>query len=192
MTFNNYRKHLWFLKDSVIKDIDTLNMEARGKNDNIYFFNYKKYNYDFIVWKLNNLGNLNLEEITFNQDFQLGNIPFKTYEVIDKNDSLPLITYLLGAGFNNSLKILIDRMPHPVKLLTSNNYKGFFGEVNKIILSDKVNGKDKYIIKLEYFPKPIMNLFLVFKKNDFYYIVIINSTEYFSESIINIFNFDIL
>jgi len=103
------------------------------------------------------------------------------------NKRVPALRYG-ERGYNfKKIKINVDNKSNISSLnITGKNYKGFFGEVNRLSMS---NQDDKHYVFIDNIPKMDI-LFLVVNKSNKFYIIIISCNKKFDKDIFNILNLD--
>ena len=105
----------------------------------------------------------------------------------DENKSLPHIESRIAFEFTNSkMDVNLDYGTEVYKTIDTINYKGFFGKVNIMSLTDK-NGKTQMLLKYKY---PKKTLFLLYKTKQSFIVIRVNCNhdEAINENVINFFN----
>ena len=128
---------------------------------------------------------LNIRKVYFAKDVNLNSF-LDDYFGVEYNKHLyPLpetyISYELP--FNNSLKVNLDENCIIKKRIEGKNYRGFFGEILKMSLS---NSQGKQLVLFDYKEGVTPTLFILYKHQGRFLVIIINSKEKFDESIIKI------
>lgn len=181
---NNYKPYLWIIKDSVKKDIDTnIFVSFHREKDILTFYNYK-HQYYISIWDFKNLNKVALRKISINRNVNLDTVKFNSSETLNAKSN-PEYTIRFGPFFKNSINVNIDNLSKIEKTFETSNYKGFYGTINKMSLSDE-DGKHQVIIEYNHSKTPFELLF--YKGHNGFYLITIDSEKPFDESIIKIFN----
>jgi len=181
---DNFKPYLWVFKDSVKKDIDTnLFVSFNRDRDILSFYNYK-HKYYVSIWDFKNLKEVSLNKISINRNSNLNDVKFNSYETLNAKSN-PEITVKFGSFFKKSLNVNIDEFSKVEKTFETNNYKGFYGTINKMSLSDE-DGNNQVIIEYAQSQTPFELLF--YKGHQGFYLIMIDSKKPFDEDIIKIFN----
>ncbi|MEI8202172.1 MAG: hypothetical protein WCH34_04120 [Bacteroidota bacterium] len=180
----NYNRYIWIFNDSTKANVDTFDFVGHVKKNNI-LYTYKLKNTYILVWEFIDLSSIDLNKVVINKNINLDELKFYYGEIWNK-DLLPLpkITVKYNLPFENIFEINLDENSKISKIINANNYKGFYGDISKMSLSNK---KREYLILFDYrYHQP--TLFLSYKGHNSFFIIIINSENLFDESIINILN----
>lgn len=182
--WQTYKQYMWIFKDSVKSDIDTNLCYSYLKKRDVYNnFHYKSI-YNIIVWEFKDLSICEFKKETINQSINLDDIKFGSGEILNKKSDLE-ITIKYGFSFNSCLNVNLDQYSKIERNFEGANYKGFYGTINKMSLSD---GKGEHQILLDYTKGQTPTVLLLYKGHHSFYFVLINSEKPFDESIINILN----
>jgi len=177
--------YLWLFNDSVKADLDTMYTIGHvRKSDTYYHYLYKK-NVCISIFEYKALMFLNIHKVTFAEDIKIDSF-FDDYIGVEYNKHLyPLPeTYInFELPFNNSLNVNFDENCIIKKKIEGKNYRGFFGEILKMSLS---NSQNKHLVLFDYKEGVTQTLFLLYKHQGRFLVIIINSKESFDESIIKI------
>ncbi|MDP4228150.1 MAG: hypothetical protein Q8910_17480, partial [Bacteroidota bacterium] len=114
----------------------------------------------------------------------LDDVKFSSGEILNK-DSDPEITIKYGFSFKNTMNVNLDKYSHLDKDVTGSNYRGFYGTVNEMSLSDV---KGRHFIIFDYKSAKEPTLFLFYKGHHGFFVIVINSKIPFDEHIIKILN----
>jgi len=190
------KQYMWIFKDSAINSLVNppqkfLCYSAVKKRDVHNVFHYFHHDiYTVIIWEFKDLGNTDLNKVAVNSNVNLSNIKFHSGEILHSDSSTP-ITINYGFAFHNALNINLDSYSKIDGTFEGANYKGFYGKINKMSFSDD---QGKHQIIFDYTPKPYKTsfsptVFLLYKRRQSFYVIIINSKHPFKDaSIINILN----
>jgi hypothetical protein len=184
--WETYKQYLWLFKDSVKNEIDTNFSSSFVQKKDIYNnFHYKK-DFNIVLWEFKDLYEVDLENAKINQDVNLEDIKFSSGDILNKGSDLE-ISIKDGFTFNHTMNLNMDSYSKIEKRIEGENYKGFYGTVNKMSLSDQTEGHQ---ILLNYMDGLAPTLFLFYKGHHSFYIIIINrlETKPFDESIIDELN----
>jgi len=179
------QKYLWLFNDSVKADLDTMcTIGHVRKSDTYYDYMYKKKVY-ISIFEYKALMFLNIHKVTFAKDVNMNSF-FDDYFGVEYNMNLyptPETYINFELPFNNSLKVNLDENCIIKKRIEGKNYRGFFGEIFKMSLS---NSQGKKLVLFDYKEGVTQTLFLVYKYQGRFLVILINSKEKFDESIIKI------
>jgi len=177
--------YLWLFNDSIKTDLDTMcTIGHVRRSDTYYDYMYKKKVY-ISIFEYQELMFLNIHNVSFAEDVNLNSF-LDDFFGEEYNMSLyptpeTYISYELP--FNNSLKVNFDENCIIKKRIEGKNYRGFFGEILKMSLS---NSQGKHLVLFDYKEGVTQTLFLLYKHQGRFLVIIINSKENFDESIIKI------
>ncbi|MBC8014908.1 MAG: hypothetical protein H7X79_04100 [Sporomusaceae bacterium] len=179
----DYEPYMWIFNDSVKNDIDTNRFVSSIKERDL-LFQYLLYSgYRVGVWEFKDLNHVELEEISINNNVDLSKVNIIPREVINYKAS-PEINIELGFKFNHAIGLNIDNRSTIITPIETPKYKGFYGIVNKLSLSD---GQGKHLIIFDYPDGPRPMVFLFYRTSKGFYIIYIDSiNEPFDASIIHL------
>lgn len=182
---HNYKPYLWIFNDSVRNDVDTnIFVGSIRERDVLYQYILKK-KYHVSVWEFKDLSEIKLNEIPINSNVDLSKVSIIPYELLNKNES-PEITVELGFSFSGLISLSIDEQSKITKFIETPKYRGFYGVVHKLSLS---NEKGKHLILFDYPSGNEPTVFLLYKTSSAFYVVFINSKNVpFDEDIIKLLN----
>ena len=187
------KQYLWIFKDTAKRKIDTRLCYSLVKKRDIYnHFVYNctindfqiKCDYGIIVWEFKDLNKAELKDLYFNQNVNLDFIKFRAGETLNKKSDLE-ITVKFRSAFNNIMDINLDEYSKIERKFEGKNYKGFYGSINKMSLS---NEKGEHQIILNYTEGLTPTVLLLYKGHQSFFLIMINSKNSFDESVINILN----
>ncbi len=178
------KQYTWILKDSVKNELNT-GFSYVQRRDVYTYFRYDDIN-SVHVWDFKDLNKLDLRNISFNEKIALNKVEFRSGEIMNKRDYLE-IHNKYGSSFNNGLNVNLDECSNIERTFETDNYKGFYGSLNRLSLSNKLG---EHQIIFDYSFGIIPTVFLLYKGHESFFVIIINSEEPFDESIINILNLD--
>jgi hypothetical protein len=175
------------LADSTKMGVDTLS--AGGwvrKTDNInrcvYYIKKKKIY--VAIWEIRALSVVNLKTIKFNAGFRLSNYKYESGELLDKG-SMRETFVNFGPFFKDTINFDLDDNSKIYTMIEKENYRGFYGLVKKMAFE---NEKRDFLALIDYPDGARPILFLTYKANDSFYIIMINADVPFDESIIKMLN----
>jgi hypothetical protein len=183
MDNKTYKQYMWILKDSVINDIDTLGFSFVEKNDVCNLLHYKCFIdtinnertincwYAIKVWEFKNLTNIDLYKVSINTNANVST-ELPSAEILNAEGGLP-ITVKDNFEFNgNSMSINLDKDSKLISEFDSSNYKGFYGIVNRLSLSDE-NNHDQIIFSYAKDQNPVV--FFLYKGHESFYLISVNA-----------------
>ena len=199
--WKKWKEYTFLFNDSVIQNVDTfLACSDVARNDVFTNFHYisndsersmsgkflnnpKDNAYNVVFWEFKKLAKINIADINFRLNQNLGLLKLKRGEILNsKSDQRVAIHY----GFEyKSMNINLDSNSKIDKFISGRKYKGFIGSVTRMSFS---NENEKHEIFLDYVPHQKQVLFLVYKSNQRFFIIIIDSYKYLNENIIEILN----
>lgn len=195
--FGNYKKYLWLINDTVKNDIDTFLCVGEVRDRDLYY-SYKLNNIFIGVWEFKDLKNIDLKNISLKNGIDLSDFKLTSGEDLNVKDNwVPKISVRHELPFNNSLNINLNSKSQIHKYINAENYKGFFGTINKLSFSNRVGehlillnyGNNVYEDLRDFENGTEKTLFLMYKTKVSFYVIFVNSSEPFDENVINIFNF---
>lgn len=183
--WETHMNYYWIFKDSVKSEINSDFSYSYVKESDVYNdYHYK--NYSIILWEFEDLGIDEVNEAIFNEGLTIDKTSFRSGEILNKNSDLE-IAVKYGFSFENGIKINLDENSSIDKKLNGDCYQGFLGHISKLSLS---NNNDEHQIILNYTEGITPSIFLIYEKNEKFYLIIINSRKQLEEDIINILNLD--
>ena len=186
------KDYMWIFKDSVKKDIDTTFYFSWVKKRDIYNHFIYKGHYFITLWDFKDLYPLDLDDVIINSKVSLDELDTSDGkgEVLNSKSS-PKIAIRFGRTFHNKIKINLDNNSDILKRIEKENYKGFYGIVNKMTFS---NGSNEDCIQFLYPKGKEQTLLLLCKRNPEVYLIIIESQDSinykFDENILNILDLE--
>lgn len=181
----NYKPYLWIFNDSVKSQVDTNRFVGSVRERDILYQYILENKYYVSIWEFKDLSEVKLNEVSISDKVNLGSVNIIPREVINAKAS-PEINIELGFSFNHSVSLNIDKHSEIIKTIETTAYKGFYGLVNKLSLS---NEKGKHLIVFDYPGGNEPTLFLLYKTSAGFYVVFINSKNVpFDESILKLLN----
>lgn len=190
--WNKSKEYMWIFKDSVKKDIDTtISFSWIKKRDICNDFIYKGH-YLITLWDFKDLYSLDLDDVIINSNVTINDIDISggKGEILNSKSS-PKTVVKFGKTFHTKIKISLDASSTILKNISSNNYKGFYGIVNKMSFT---NESDDDYIQFIYPDGKIPTVFLAYKNKSGLYLIIIesnNNTNFkFDETILDILDIE--
>ncbi|MCG3164833.1 MAG: hypothetical protein POELPBGB_00592 [Bacteroidia bacterium] len=186
VNIGDYKRCFGIFKDSIKNDIDTL--RAIGlvtTKDYLYKYVYNK-EYYISIWEFKDLNSVKLGKVKINLGVDLSKEEIRFGEVLDKKLN-PEIPTKFGFNFRDSLNVNISKYATIEKTFETTNYKGFYGVVDRMSLTDK-NGKTQVLFNFIEGQTPI--LIILYKLNEKFYFISVDSKnrQSFDLSIIKILN----
>jgi hypothetical protein len=191
--FKNYKDYTWLFEESIIKNIDSVFfVRCIRKSDNLYMYNLRNVktndtihqDYQVLIWEIKPLQELDLHESRFNENVNLSECIVFPGEVLNSK-STPQIKVKFKLNFNNTLNIDLNENSKIKKNIESTDYKGFYGEINKLSLS---NNEGENIIVIDNGIENIYSLFLLYKHHGRFFLIDLTSDKEFSETRIDLLN----
>jgi len=180
-----YKKYTFLLKDSVSSNLDWFgNSSEVGYNDVCNSFRTKD-SIRIIIWDFKNLAKIDLKDVKFTQDVNLDTLEFSRGDILFAKSDIP-VTVEYGFSFDNALVINTDQYCTILSHIEKDNYRGFFGRINKLSLSNGIT--NKHLILFNYKERQTPALFLLYKGHQSFYLILIDSKKPIDEKIINILN----
>jgi hypothetical protein len=178
-------QYLWIFTDSAANNLDTIVTVGHvRKSDTYYHYLYKRKT-SILIFEYKELMFLNIKNVSLakgvNFDKFLDDFSGEEYNMNLYPDPETYINFKLP--FNNSLNVNLDNNSIIKKRIEGKNYRGFFGDVFKMSLS---NAQGKQLVLFDYKREATPTLFLLYKHQGRFLVIIINSEEKFDESIIKI------
>lgn len=199
MSNTRWKEYAYFFKDSIFQDVDTFAYSYVMKRDIYNVFNYKPNSvgkniydrticlpgdtmYSFVIWEFKDLSNVKLNDIEINSDVDLSQLVIKDGEVLESKSELPVSIHS-GFEFHN-MNVNLDEKSILIRKIKGANYKGFYGILNRLSLSNE-NGDHE--IFFDFLPKR-PSVLLLYKSRKSFFVILINSTIPFDENIIKVLN----
>lgn len=170
---DDYEPYMWVFQDSVRKDVDTSFFVGHIRERDILYQYRFKNKYLVSIWELKDLNKIQLAQIPINSNVDFSDVQISPSESLNKGVS-PEITIELGFLLNSTISLNIDNNSKIIKTIETPTYRGFYGEVNKLSVS---NEKGKHIILLDYPKENPSAVFLFYKTARSFYIIFIKAKE---------------
>lgn len=181
--FDHGKRYLWLFNDSTKSEIDTLLSYGFVKENNkLFSYQYKK-DYHIYIWEFNDLRIAELNKISINKNINFSYMKFDSGLILDKDN--PKIITKKDLIFNDKLLVYLNEKSCIIDTISSTNYKGFYGNINKMYFS---NESDENLILFDYGVKIQPAIFLLYKGNNSFYMLLITSNKELDKKIINILN----
>lgn len=177
---------MWVLKDSAKTDIDTNFCYSYAKKRDVYNNFAYKDTYNVMVWEFKDLANAELKKATIYRNVNFDDVKFDSGEILNKGNDLE-ITINYGFVFNDAMNVNLDKYSKIQRDISGPNYKGFYGSINKMSLS---NEKGEHQIISDFTTELTPALFLFYKGRQSFFIIMIYSDKPFDENIIKILNLE--
>lgn len=178
------KQYTWIFRDSIKTDIDPNICGSYVKRRDIYNSYLYKRTYSIIVWEFKDLDLAKLNKTAVYENVDLDDVKFSSGEILNRHSD-PEITIKYGFSFKNTMNVNLDKYSHLEKSIIGSNYKGFYGTINEMSLSDE-NGRHFIIFDYQSAKEP--TLFLFYKGHHGFFVIVINSKIPFDERIIKILN----
>lgn len=180
-----YKPYLWILNDSVKNDVETDKFAGFIRKRDILYEYVLKSHFHVSIWEFKDLSKISLNEVAVNSNIDLSEVRIMPYELLNKRAN-PEITIELGFSFNGSVSLNIGKQTKVIKSIDTPKYKGFYGLVNKLSLSNETG---KHLIVFDYPSGNEPTVFLFYKSEKGFYVIFINSRNVpFDEHIIKLLN----
>jgi hypothetical protein len=183
--WNMYNKYTYLLKDSVKNNLDYLFCSSEVGYNDVNTSIWTKDSVRISVWEFNELKDVDLKQVQFREDVNLESLRFNRGVILDsKSDMNTTVEY--GFTFDNSLVVSLDQYSKIQTRFEEKNYRGFFGYINKLSLSNGIT--HKHYILLNYALQVSPALVLFYKDNKGFYMIIVDSKKGMDEKIIRVLN----
>ncbi len=135
------------------------------------------------IWKFDKFENIHLSNIKFRLKQDLRDIKPERGEVIDaESDARSVIAY----GYNYKTIIVNTDQESKIRdFISDKHYKGFIGSFNRISLSNEAEKNDIYY---EFVPYKENVLFLVYKSDKGFFLIVIDSELPIDRNVLKILN----
>ena len=184
--WQTYKQYTWVFRDSVKTNIDTNFCYSYVKKRDVYNNFAYKDTYNVMVWEFKDLDNAELKKATINRNVNFDDVKFDSGEILKMGSDLE-ITIKYGFVFNDAMNVNLDKYSKIQRTINGPNYKGFYGSVNKMSLS---NEKGEHQIISDFTTGLTPALFLFYKGRHSFFIIMICSDKPFDENIIKILNLE--
>jgi hypothetical protein len=190
--FYTYRQVDWILNDSIRTKIDTSVSFSHTRERDVLNWLVVR-NVDSVksaymsVWEFKDLVNVDLKAIRFDEGVNLDGDPFFFGHRFKNGLPNPLISSELKANYNfdNFLDVNINESSKIVKKISSVNYVGFYGLLNRMSFANEI-GETQILFDYQNTVQPTLLLF--YKARGSFFMILVNSDNPFDGSIINLFN----
>ncbi len=184
-TESKAKTYLWLFKDSTINDLDTIVSIGHNRKSDIYYHYLYKTKIAISIFEYRELSRINIKNITFLHNVNLNNfLDGFSGEVYNMTlYPLPETSIMYELPFNNVFQVNLDASSTIKKRIEGKNYRGFFGKILRMSFS---NSEGKHLVLFDYKREATPTLFLLYKYQGRFLVIMINSEEKFDESIINI------
>lgn len=200
--WNSKEKFTYLFKKESFKHIDTTTIAtARGMYDAVETYHYypnvemrqgdNSYLYSnevyirFSIWKFDKFKAIQLKDIKFKTKQDLYDIKPERGEVIDsKSDKRKVVAY---GYYYKAITVNTDQQSKIRDYFSGSNYKGFIGSFDRISLS---NEKGKHDIYYDFVPYRENVLFLVYKSEKGFFLIVIDSDLPIDRSVLNLLNLE--
>jgi len=178
----DYKSFSWIFKDSIKQDIDTTFTGGHSRRTDVLHSYIYKREFFILIWEIYNLKNVKLEEIKFRENSDIDNIDLLPEVIFDIGGDVEEHVKL-GPFFKDFIEINYDKQSKILEKIEGDNYSGFYGQIKRMTFSDKT----RHLVVINC-PTLRNMLLLLYKRNDSFYILMIDSKKQFSASIIDILN----
>ena len=169
---------LWIFADSARRNVDYPIMSDVRKTDTIYYCVYNPvppHDTFIMVWEIKGLNRVDPHGVPIHKNVILDKVQLRG-EILDK---VTQIKY--GSFFNQNLGVDLDDYSKISKMLEGKSYSGFLGTVNRIAFE---GGEGQVLCMQDCGGRE--TLFLMYKANNSFYLIFINSVDPFDQNIIQI------
>lgn len=184
------KSYLWIFKNSIKNQIDpSFSSSWVRKSDVINNYLYMGH-YVITVWDFKYLSSLNLNDIFINSNVESKKIDLDHLkgEILDPGCN-PETVIKYGVEIHEKMQINLDDSSEIIKKINANNYKGFYGIVNNVTLSNESNQE---CIQFLYPDGRVPTLLIIYKSTNGLYLIKVESNDNkdykFDENILEIFN----
>jgi hypothetical protein len=181
---NNPQRYLWLFEDSVKNKVNNYYATGHVRENDIHY--YYKYNKTYItILEFKELSFIKMANVPFKLNVNLSNFKDEFVGETFNLDILPIpeLSINIKLPFQNSFYVNLDPNSKIDKWIEGKNYRGFFGRILKMSFS---NAQGKNLVIFNYKVEATPTLFLLYKHEGRFIVVLINSDDKFDESIINI------
>lgn len=162
-------KYYYLFKDSIINDLKPI-YAFGNKEDTICVFNYQK-KFQFVIWRLQELDNIKLNEIKIKKDIINEDIAYKDHSYFNYN-STTTIDSKIKFKINEKINLIFDMNSEKISEIKTENCRIFITKLNSFGIT---NDKGEYqIISSFDGNKPILINLIFYKRNGSFYFIMIN------------------
>ncbi len=134
-------RYNFLFNDSIISQLKCFYSIGNEKGA-LFAYNYNN-KYRFIIWEFAELNNINLSQIVFENANSNYDKNFEAYNSYNLGpEPAILIKSRLCINANKSVTIKIDGISNTVQTYKTTNFKGVFGEINKVEIENE-NGESQ-------------------------------------------------
>ena len=190
-TTHNPKEYLWLYNDSIKCDLDTMfSIGETRKTDECYNYLYKS-GYYIMILEYKQLGSLDIQNVLFHThaNVNLNHFISSFWGEEYNMDLYPIPeTYInFKLPFQNGFSVSLDTTSRIEKWIEGKNYRGFFGKIFHMSFNN-AEGKPLVFFDYKYIATP--TLFLLYKHQGRFIVIIINSKEKFDDKIMHILDLE--
>lgn len=179
-----YKEYMWLIKEPKYLN----KMFYSGYVNEKYNYNtfIHKKDYYISIWDFKDLKYIDLNSISINtnRNLSLENIIFDFPRQVYDSGLNPEISLVYDLDFRNVMHVFLDEKSCIDEYIEKPNCKGFRGEINRMIFG---NG-EKNLILFDYPKEKVATLLLLYKYNNGFYLIMVESKKPIESKIIEIFN----
>jgi hypothetical protein len=162
-------KYYYLFKDSIINDLNSI-YSFGNKNDTFYVYNYKK-DVQFVIWRLQEFDNINLNEIKLNNVILSENIVNKAHFSFNFNPNTT-IDSKLKLPIADKINLILDMNSNEIRDINRDNCRIF---ITKLISFGITNYKGEYQIISSFDGNiPILANLIFYKRNGSFFFILVN------------------
>ncbi len=179
------QKYLVLFNDSIANVIKNEGFNISLVNDNDAYTLYSiRFDTSIVIWDIKGSNSIIANEVHIDTILDNTSIDFDDCEIMDKKSNRP-IKVKHGYSMGKNLKISLGRKSNNVDYFYGNNYKGFYGDIDRLTFQD-VDSKPFMIYET---PQKWKNLFVLFLNNEAgFFIITIESKNRFNNDVLKLFN----
>lgn len=183
--FGNSDPYKFLFKEKYRDALDTNSVKDYRKSD--YYASCRLNNYYFGVQEIHDLEDISLSSIKFHKHTNLNNTDFYPAQIINRQvNYVPTIrTYWRQSFKDDILNVSFNKKTRIDSILRGESYICYHAHIDKMLFR---NGKNKEMMFYDFSEKSSNTLLLFLRKQNRFFIIMVNSSEDFGIEVLDIFD----
>lgn len=182
--FGNSDEYKFLFKEKYHNALDTISVKDYRKSD--YYTKFRMDNYYLGVHEIHDLKDICLSSIRFHKKATLNKIDFYPAQILNRKiTTRPIIRTYWRQSFDSVLNVGFNKHTQIDSVARGKNYICYHAHIDKMLFS---NGKNKEMLFYDFSGKSPNTLLLFLRKQNRFFIIMVNSSEEFGMEVLNIFD----